>query len=128
MILLLDTSTPVCRLTLIDGERRYENEWQADRQLAKNLLAYLREQLEANGKSFNDLEAVGAYKGPGSCTGLRIGLTVLNTMAESLDVPIIGETGEQWQTKVIDRLRTGENDQIVLPLYGSEANITTPRK
>ena len=37
MILLLDTSTPVCKLTLVDGDWRYEDEWQADRTLAKNL-------------------------------------------------------------------------------------------
>jgi hypothetical protein len=46
MILLLDTSTPLCKLTFIDGDWRYENQWQADRQLAKGLLGYLHEQLE----------------------------------------------------------------------------------
>lgn len=41
MILLLDTSTPECKLTLVDGEARYEYAWQADRELARGLLEFL---------------------------------------------------------------------------------------
>lgn len=128
MILLLDTSTPVCRLTLVDGDTRYDNEWEANRELAKGLLAYLRDQLAANNKSWNDVTGIVAFKGPGSFTGLRIGLTVLNTLADSEGIPIIGETGEDWQTKGLARLNSGENDHMVMPEYGGEAHITQPRK
>lgn len=128
MILLLDTSTPLCKLTLIDGEKHYENEWQADRQLAKGLLAYLHDQLESQGKTFSDLTGMGVFAGPGSFTGLRIGLAVLNTLADSENVPIVGGTGDGWQTEVLDKLQNGQNERIVLPFYGSDANITTPRK
>lgn len=128
MILLLDTSTPVCKLTLIDGDWRYDDAWQADRTLAKNLLGYLGGQLQKNGKTFADLTGIGAYQGPGSFTGLRIGLTVLNTIADTQHIPIVGGTGENWQTDVTTALGRGQNDQIVLPLYGSDAHITKPRK
>ncbi|HSW77522.1 MAG TPA: tRNA (adenosine(37)-N6)-threonylcarbamoyltransferase complex dimerization subunit type 1 TsaB [Candidatus Chromulinivoraceae bacterium] len=128
MILLLDTSTPVCKLSLIDGDTRYENEWQADRQLAKGLLAYLHDQLESQDKVFSDLTGIGAFAGPGSFTGLRIGLTVLNTLADSEHIPIVGGMGEDWQAEVLQKLENGKNEHIVLPFYGSEANITTPRK
>lgn len=128
MILLLDTSTPICKVTLIDGDWRYESEWQADRELAKKLLGYLDEQLKKNGKTWQDISAIGAFQGPGSFTGLRIGLTVLNTTADAQGIPIVGETGEEWREKAIARLNAGENDQIVLPFYGSEAHITKPRK
>lgn len=128
MILLLDTSTPVCKLTLIEGDWRYHDEWQADRTLAKGLLGYLQEQLTKNDKTFTDISGIGVFRGPGSFTGLRIGLTVLNTMADSLTVPIVGAEGETWQTKVLDDLRNDKNDKIVLPFYGGEAHITKPRK
>lgn len=128
MILLLDTSTPICKLTLVDGDWRYENEWQADRELAKRLLGYLDGQLKKNGKTWQDISAIGAFQGPGSFTGLRIGLTVLNTIADSQGIAIVGETGEEWQEKALARLSAGENDRIVLPFYGSEAHITKPRK
>lgn len=128
MILLLDTSTPVCKLSLIDGDWRYDDEWQADRTLAKNLLRYLQEQLQKNGKTFVDITGIGAFRGPGSFTGLRIGLTVLNTIADAENVPIIGATGADWQREATMRLKNGDNERIVLPLYGSEAHITKPRK
>lgn len=128
MILLLDTSTPICKLTLADGDWRYHDEWQADRELAKKLLGYLDEQLKKNEKTWQDISGIGAFKGPGSFTGLRIGLTVLNTLADAREISIVGETGEDWQEKALARLNAGENDRIVLPFYGSEAHITKPRK
>lgn len=128
MILLLDTSTPICKLTLVDGDWRYDDQWQADRQLAKGLLKYLSDQLAKNNKSFQDITGIGAMKGPGSFTGLRIGLTVLNTIADAEHIPIVGVTGEDWQEQVLAKLRSGKNEKIVLPLYGGEAHITKPRK
>jgi tRNA threonylcarbamoyladenosine biosynthesis protein TsaB len=128
MILLLDTSTPVARLTLADGDNRIEHEWQADRQLAKGLLGWLQDRLQEQGKTWQDVTGIGAYSGPGSFTGLRIGLTVLNTLADSLQIPIVGTTGDDWQTTATERLAAGENDRIALPYYGSDANITIPRK
>lgn len=128
MILLLNTSTPVCTLTLVDGDQRFESEWQADRTLAKGLLAYLRDQLAIHDKTFDDITAIGVFRGPGSFTGLRIGMTVLNTIADTQQIPIVGATGESWQIDVMDRLQSGGNDKIVLPFYGSDARITKPRK
>jgi tRNA threonylcarbamoyladenosine biosynthesis protein TsaB len=128
MILLLDTSTPVCKVTFIDGTWRYDDQWQADRELAKGLLGYLKSQLEKNGKTWTDISAIGVFQGPGSFTGLRIGLSVLNTIADSEAIPIVGAQGDTWQTEVLAKLSRGENEKIVLPFYGSEANITKPRK
>lgn len=128
MILLLDTSTPVCKLSLVDGEMRFDDEWQADRMLAKGLLGYLSANLEKQNKTWTDIEAIGVFEGPGSFTGLRIGLTVLNTIADSQHIPIVGGRGETWQQDVLAKLRGGEDSKIVLPFYGSEAHITQSRK
>lgn len=128
MILLADTSTPECKLTLIDGERRFDSAWQADRQLAKGFLAYLHDQLEARGKTFDDITGIGVFSGPGSFTGLRIGLTVLNTLADANAIPIVGSRGDDWQNEATTRLNAGENDRVALPFYGSDAHITAPRK
>jgi len=128
MILLLDTSTPLCKLTFIDGDWRYDDEWQADRQLAKGLLGYLQAQLQKNNKTWTDITAIGVFRGPGSFTGLRIGLTVLNTIADAEQIPIIGGMGESWQNDVLAALNADKNDKIVLPFYGSDAHITKPRK
>lgn len=128
MILLLDTSTSICRLTLVDGDNKFDHEWQADRTLARDLLLYLSDKLSEHGKNWKDIKAIGAFRGPGSFTGLRIGLTVLNTIADTYNIPIVGGCGDDWQAGVLAELERGENQKIVLPAYGREANITKPRK
>lgn len=128
MIILLDTSTPICKLTLIEGDWQYDDEWEAARALAKGLLGYLQSQLEKNGKTWGDITGIVGFRGPGSFTGLRIGLTVLNTIADTDHIPIVGSTGDDWQQTGIARLQGGANDQIILPEYGAEPHITTPRK
>lgn len=128
MILLLDTSTPVCKVSLMQGDWRYDDEWESGRTLAKGLLGYLTDTLSKNDKTWKDISGIVAFKGPGSFTGLRIGLTVLNTLADSQTLPIVGETGEDWQNAGIIRLDAQENDVLVMPEYGAEAHITSPRK
>lgn len=127
MILLLDTSTPVCHLTLVD-DRQNGYEWQADRELAKGLLRYIHTTLEKHNSTWQNLSGIGVMKGPGSFTGLRIGMSVCNTLADNLQIPIVGETGDNWQAAALARLGAGENEKVVLPEYGRPANITTPRK
>lgn len=128
MILLIDTSTPLCRVWFVDGETTHAYEWQADRTLARDLLGYLRDRLAEHEANFATLKGIGVFRGPGSFTGLRIGMTVANTLADSLRIPIVGEVGDSWYTTVLRRLQSGESDGIALPEYGREARITTPRK
>lgn len=129
MKLLLDTSTATCRLTIVDNDLIYHDYvWQADRALARDLLAYLRDRLAEHQAAFRQIDGLAVMKGPGSFTGLRIGATVINTLADSLEIAVVGEIGQDWREKALARLQSGENDRIVMPEYGSEANITKPRK
>lgn len=128
MIVLLDTSTPTCRLTLVQDDARHEYSWEAGRALARDLLRFLDDSLAKNGAGLKDITAIGVMKGPGSFTGLRIGLTVMNTLADDLKLPIVGATGDNWQQAALDRLLRHETDELVLPFYGAGPNITTPRK
>ena len=128
MIILLDTSTPICKLRLVEDSVDVSVEWGAGRTLAKGLLGYITSNLADAGKKPSDVSGLVAYEGPGSFTGLRIGLTVLNTFADSEQIPIVGTTGDDWQAMGLARLQARENDKLVMPAYGAEAHITTPRK
>lgn len=130
MILTLKTDNPVAQIGLYNdqGEQVSYYPWQADRKLAKDLLKELKGQLDAQQLDWKDVTGIVVFKGPGSFTGLRIGLTVANTLSYSLDVPIIATEGENWIADGLARLRSGENDRLALPHYGAEANITMPKK
>lgn len=128
MILAVDTSTPTCRVWLVNGPDRKFYSWEAGRGLADGLIGYLRSILQENDARWPDITGVVAYQGPGSFTGLRIGLTVLNTIADDSSIPIVGTTGDDWLTDGLGRIERGDNDGLVMPLYGREPNITKPRK
>ena len=115
-------------LTLIDGDDRYHYDWQAGRELARDMLGYIRDRLADHSKQLDDIVGIGVLRGPGSYTGLRIGLTVLNTLASARHIPIVGATTDAWETKCLARLAAGDTDTIVLPEYGGEAHVTSPKK
>lgn len=128
MILLVDTSSPICKIDLIGEGVKYHDEWSAGHNLARDFLQYLREQLSKNNIAWEDVEAIGVFIGPGSFTGLRIGLTVLNTIADMLHIPIVGAKSSNWREIAMSKIKRSENEKIILPFYGSDAKITTPRK
>ena len=129
MYLGIRTDSPVAELYLYEGTAlKAEKTWQADRQLAHGLLGQLEDFLSEHGATFHDLTGLFVYRGPGSFTGLRIGITVMNTIAYAESIVIIGSEGDGWRDEAVARLKEGENDQIVLPLYGADARITKPVK
>lgn len=128
MIIFLDTRSGECRVGVATDHDVSWHSWQADRQLAHGLLGYLRDTLKTHHATFEDITGIGVFRGPGSFTGLRIGLTVANTLADALTVPIVGANGDAWVENAADRLQHGENDRVVLPEYGADARITKPRK
>ncbi len=128
MIIGIDSSTSICRLYFATGGDIQKIDWDIGRELADTLIPYLREQLNTRGMTWEDISGIVVCKGPGSFTGLRISLTVMNTIADSKGIPIVGESGDTWLEKALKRLDAGENDQLVMPEYGREPNITKPRK
>lgn len=127
LILTIRTDKPEAELGLFDGQTKLTYEvWHAHRALAETLHGKIRDLLSSQSKSLGDIEGIVVFKGPGSFTGLRIGITVANALAESYRLPIVGAQNA-WIEDGIARLQNGESDQLVLPEYGAPVHITKPR-
>ncbi len=134
IILTLRTDKPESELGLFEDKKElvYET-WQAHRQLAETIHIKIQELFARVARdriscSLKDVEGVVVYKGPGSFTGLRIGISVANALADGLSVPTVGVGGENWREAGINKLLAGIDDKQVLPDYGGEAFTTPPKK
>lgn len=110
MKLYLDTSTPETVLRLNDKEYKYlfAND------LAEKLLKFIKDKLDENNYTWQDITEITFMSGPGSFTGLRIGACLVNTLAHELNIPL--------------KDHHGKKHQIIIPDYGREANISKPKK
>jgi len=102
--------------------------WHANRQLAETIHKAIEEQLKLQKVDYKDLRGIVFYKGPGSFTGLRIGASVVNALASSLGISIVGSTGDDWKEQGINSLLENQNDGIVVPEYGALPNVTIQKK
>jgi len=90
-ILQLETATPVCAVALsIDGKTVALKEETAPNIHASKLTLFIEEVMKQADIPFGELDAVAVSKGPGSYTGLRIGVSTAKGLCFALDKPLIG--------------------------------------
>lgn len=129
--LTIRTDKPEAEVGVYDtaGKQLRYHVWYAHRALSTTLLGVIRDELAQSQAAVQDMGGILVFQGPGSFTGLRIGVTVANTLAYGLNVPIVGVADEHdWLERGIQRLAQGDNDQLVMPEYGAEAHITKQKK
>lgn len=129
IILAIRTDKPEAEVGLFDDtkELKYIN-WHAHRELSLTLNNKIDEVLSSSGKQLSDIQGIVCFKGPGSFTGLRIGMSVVNALAYSLTVPIVAEAGEDWASAGIKRIINGQDEKVAVPDYGGPARTTSPKK
>lgn len=129
LVLTIRTDQPDAEVCLYDGGQEVaRQQWYAHRELSVTLHKKIDLVLAAHQKTLQSLEGIVCFRGPGSFTGLRIGLTVANTLAYARNIPIVGTREDGWIHAGLARLLAGENDRIVLPHYGAPVHITTQKK
>jgi len=89
-ILALETASTICGSAVIsDGNCLSIIEKEANRKHAEILPKLIQQSLEEAKKKINDFDAIAVSIGPGSFTGLRIGLGMAKGLAYSHELPII---------------------------------------
>lgn len=128
IILTIRTDKPEAEVGLYEDHKQlvYKT-WEAYRELSSTIHNQITDLLQSQGKNWNDIEGVVCFQGPGSFTGLRIGLSVGNALAKGLNIPIVA-TQSDWAEQGIARLLAGKSDVVALPEYGQLAHVTSPKK
>lgn len=91
LILSIDTSTYGCSVAVYDGTKRLScYELMTEKSSSAMLTLLIQNVIFQTGYSLSDLDAVAVAKGPGSYTGLRIGVSTAKGLCFALDKPLIG--------------------------------------
>jgi tRNA threonylcarbamoyladenosine biosynthesis protein TsaB len=122
-ILTIRTDKPEAEIGLYDkaGVMQEYLKWEAHRQLAETLHGQIKKLVDNQQAGWKSITGIVVYAGPGSFTGLRIGVSVAN-------VPITAAPGDDWIKTGITKILNENNHESVVPFYGADVNITTPKK
>jgi tRNA threonylcarbamoyladenosine biosynthesis protein TsaB len=90
-ILQIETATSVCSVALaVNGKQIAFKEQAAQNIHASSLTLFIEEVMNMAQLKYSDLDAIAVSKGPGSYTGLRIGVSTAKGLCFALDKPLIG--------------------------------------
>jgi tRNA threonylcarbamoyladenosine biosynthesis protein TsaB len=133
MILVVDTANEETFLGLWDKGWLSQIKWLAGRNLSADIMWKLEELFEKADKNFKETKGLIVNAGPGSFTGLRIGISIANIFAYSLNIPIVGLTKMKNSEQLLksgNRLLKSKKyfEMPVRPTYGREPNITISKK
>jgi len=98
---------------------------------SENILKGIDRLLKGNRKSWKAIKGIVVVNGPGSFAGIRIALSVANTLAWLLRIPVVGvnlrpsEDNKILMNRGLAKLLKFREKRIVQPFYGQEPKITS---
>jgi len=136
MLLALDTSGPMCSAALMDtqtGDFIFARSDDLGRGHAEHLMNMLEEELSAQGIDWKVVTRLAVVNGPGSFTGLRVGLATARGVAMALKVPCQGVTAfdafhhEYGQGQPFACVLDAKRSQIWLQCFAADGRGDQPR-
>ena len=121
LILCIETGTDICSVGIAkDGELLSLRESDEGRDHARKVGVFVDELLRETGIAPDELDAVAVGKGPGSYTGLRIGVSFAKGLCYGLQKPLIA----------VGSLDEGRTEDIAYfePFYLKDFVVTTSKK
>ena len=118
MILQIETATTVCSVALSENGKVLICKEADQRNIhAEKITVFVEEVLLDAGKSFDDVDAIAVSSGPGSYTGLRIGVSAAKGLSFALDKPLIAlETLEAMVYGLISQRSTLSAGTLLCPM------------
>ena len=113
LILSLETATTNCSVALAsDGKVVASRSINSGYSHSEKINVFIEEVIAQAGVTLKDLQAVAVSSGPGSYTGLRIGISTAKGLCYALDIPLIA-------INTLDAMAQGFNarkDELIVPM------------
>lgn len=124
MLLALDTATQLMSLALYDGRNLVaEQTWHTDFNHSVQLAPTLQRLLERANVAVGDLTAMAVCIGPGSYSGLRVGVSFAKGMAAVHHLPLVGVTA----LDVVAAAQPHYSDGLIVTLQAGRERIIVGR-
>ena len=129
-ILAVDTSSEICSVAILENDNVIvENSLNDGKTHSENLMTIMENTLEENKIKLSDIDLIACSVGPGSFTGIRIGVSSIKAIAEVLDVPVAAVTSLEALAKNVElkdvtivSLIDAKNDQVYAGIFDDEYN------
>lgn len=129
MILFVRADSPEVSIELMqDGRTMASKQWQAGRELSLQIHRVIEDLCLQAEATVKDITGIVVYEGPGSYTGLRISIAVVNALGYSLDISVLGATGDNWKQLGSEKLEKSSGFTPLAPVYGGQVYTTQPKK
>jgi tRNA threonylcarbamoyladenosine biosynthesis protein TsaB len=117
LILHIETATSVCSVALAeDGKLLSLKEENKANTHAEKITLFISDVLEEAGKKIQDLNAVAVSSGPGSYTGLRIGVSTAKGLCYALDKPLIAINSLKGLANSIRNSQLSIDNSLLVPM------------
>jgi len=116
-ILGLDTSTKILSLGVYDNGSVYEYDVEYARKHSSQAIVSVQKVIQALGWELSDLDYLACGLGPGSFTGVRIGVALVKGLAFALNKPIVG-------VSTLDILAlNADKDGVIAPIIDAKRSL-----
>jgi len=124
-VLFIDTSTNDSVMAVLDNNKILNKIiWNGSGELSDSLLMKIEEILKNSNLNLTYISLIAVNPGPGSYTGLRIGISTVNAISWSTKIPISSVKFEGDRIKFL----TPPGYNPIFPVYSRPPNITKPKK
>ncbi|MBR3324806.1 MAG: tRNA (adenosine(37)-N6)-threonylcarbamoyltransferase complex dimerization subunit type 1 TsaB [Clostridia bacterium] len=119
-VLAIDTSNEICSVAILEDEKLIKEVHSDDsRQHSINLMPMIKKTLESVNLRLNDIELLGCGIGPGSFTGVRIGIATIKAFHDIKKIHAIGINSLEAQAYNVT-LKKGKNDCKIISLIDAK--------
>lgn len=128
MILFINTSQSETRIALFDNKASLvaEKVWLSAKNQSEELLLNIDRLIKQQNIKLSEIKKIVTVVGPGSYTGLRVGLSTANALSFAKNVPIISLKSNFNHSQLHQALSNNylQNKRFIIPIYSRKPKIT----